>query len=384
MLKKVLNKFILYLIIIGSPFGLTGCWDAVDVDDQNIVLVVGIDYEKDNVKDTDQYTFYTNMANFAASPKEGPIEIALIKGSGEDFLKARDALNRFSDNQIFLGSTRIVLLSQGMARKGIQEYAGRMRSDFEYRKTLEFITTKDELDRIFELKPKNSIDIGYEIERIIFNMKKNGTTIETDAGKVIQYIAAQQCGFLLHSVGIEEGSIEVNGYSIFKDSKEIGFIKAEDREGVVYLLNRKEPRFGYTLHYEDTDISVTTVNRKDKKITHVYEDKDQEMTINIEMEMEGEVSYTSKPLSIDNSIKKNLEKQLNEIVKKDIVDTIQKSQELECDYLEFYKYFRMQYPTEFKNMDWEKVYSKANVQVTINSKIVPAGMMNINPKDESR
>ncbi len=314
-MKQIIYKTV--FIICTTCFLLTGCWDAKDVDDQNIVLTVGIDY-KDGM-----YNFLTNIANFAKSSNEGPIKIALIRGSGDNFLTARDTLNRVSDNQIFLGSTRAVLFSEEMAKKGIEEYVSRMRGDFEYRKTLKLITASNDLDEVFQIKPKNSIDIGYEIEQIINNMEDNGTTFETNAGKIIQHIASNQCGYLLHSIGIEDDSIKVNGYSIFKESKKIGFIKAEDREGVVYLLNRKEPRFGYTLHYNDIDISVHTVKRKGKEITHVYEENGG-VTISVELDMEGEIRYTSKPLSINESIKKELEKQLNNMIKEDIVSAINK------------------------------------------------------------
>ncbi len=374
-MKEIFHKknllMVLAINIISSL--LTGCWDAKDVDNQNVVLTVGLDY-RDNM-----YTFYTNIANFAKSSKEGPINIALVKGSGINFLTARDTLNRASDKHIFLGSTRVVLFSEEMAEKGIEEYVSRMRGDFEYRKTLKLITASDDLDEIFQIKPKNSIDIGYEIEQIINNMEENDTTFVTNAGKVIQHIASGQCGFLLHSIGINEESIEVNGYSVFRESKKIGFIKAEDREGIVYLLNRKKPQFGYTLHYNDIDISVHTVKRKGKEITHVYEE-DGGVSISVELDMEGEIRYTSKPLSIDESIKKDLEKQLSDMIKEDIISTIKKSQELGCDYLDFYKYFRIQYPTEFKTMDWEDAYTKASVNVFVHSKLVPAAMKNINPK----
>jgi spore germination protein KC len=362
------------LLIISST--LTGCWDSVSIEKKNIVTLVVVDYEKEQEK----YKFYLELANIMGKPgigKANPPSYSLLMAQGDSLIKARDAVNRKSDNQIFLAAVRAVVFSKGMAQKGIEEYLNRMKGNVDYRKSLDMVTSSTSPINLISDIPENDASVGDAIEDTLKDQMLLGNSFHVTAGDVMQAIADRKVGFLLPEINNLEDETSLTGYSVFKDAKAIGVIPAAERNGIVFFL-APNPAFFYEVAYKGKNLKIIS-SLKSKKIEPLLK-KDQ-LTFSIDMTFDGQIEYIDKLFPITVKDKELISKKLGELIKEDLMKTLQVSQKkYRCDYLHFYKYFRAYKQSKFKTVDWEQMYADSIMKVRVKASIKGAQALDVNAK----
>ncbi|MDO8685300.1 MAG: Ger(x)C family spore germination protein [Clostridiales bacterium] len=366
-------KVISVLLIISSLF--TGCWDAINIEEHNIVTLFILDYENGN------YIYYTEIANIMGSSSAGEAKTNLtfstLRGKGKTFVEAKDDLLRRSDNQIFRRATRVVVFTKRMAENGIEEYLNRMRNNQDYRKSLYLVTTLTSPEQVIKDTPENDASVGDAIENTLKDQEKMGNSFCVSAGNILQVIADKKAGFLLPEINIEEEENTLTGYSVFKDTKYIGLIPVKERKGLVFFLT-SDPQFFYEVNYKGKKLQIMT-GLTNKKIKPTLEKE--KLTFVINLTFEGEIHYMDQLFSIDDQEKEEITQKLEALVKEDIIKTLQVSQkEYRCDYLHFYKYFRAYNQSKFKTVNWEQMYSEAIMDVSIRAAIKGAVSLDIKPE----
>jgi spore germination protein len=365
-----------FFIIIYCFLALTGCWDAEDIQEKNIATSVVTDY------DNGKYYLWIEIAKIKGIKQTGEVQkgkesFSILKSEGTSLIETRDEIDRKSDRPIYLGATRIIILTDRLAEKGIEEYMNRIRGTIDYRKTIDVANTSSSPDEFLKIIPENDISVGFSMENTLKNMDDNGNGIHVSVGDILQYLSVKKAGFIIPKVDIKEDEHIFTGYSVFKNAKKIGFIPAEERKGLIYLI-AKNPKFNYEVEYKDEKLAMNTLLKK-RKINPIFEQG--KLTFEVTLEFEGQIDYMEKVISIDYEDEKKLEKALESLIKVDIDQALDKAQKVfSCDYLEFYKYFRIHYPEAFKNIDWNEVFSKSKIAVQIHTDIKAAGMLEISPK----
>ena len=137
MLKKAVSLATVLCLL------LSGCWDAKDINDQNIVTTILLD------KVLDRYVFYIEIANTDSSGKSsgegggsgGGDNYVIVKAEGSSIVEAGNALERKLDQPLFLGATRALILTDNLASYDVSEYFNRIRADIRYRKKVLTVTT---------------------------------------------------------------------------------------------------------------------------------------------------------------------------------------------------------------------------------------------------
>ena len=369
---KTKFKISCMLLIISSI--LTGCWDASSIEKKDIVTMFIVDY-KDG-----KYIYYDEIANImgkSAAGESKSLSYSTLRSEGNTLVEARDDLNRRCDNQIFNSSTRAVVFTRRMAQNGIEEYLNRMRGSTDYRKSLDLVTTSTLPEKVIKDTPENDASVGDSIEHTLKDLVSLGTSFHVSLGDILQVIADKKAGFLLTEINVKEENNTLTGYSVFKDSKYIGVIPANERKGVVFFL-ASDPKFFYEVNYKGRTLQIMTY-LKNKQIKPLLENG--QLTFIINMTFDGQINYMDQLFSIVDEDKEEITKKLEKLVKEDIVKTLQVSQEeYRCDYLHFYKYFRAYNQSKFKTVDWEQMYADAVMDVSIKASIKGTEVLDVSPK----
>jgi Ger(x)C family germination protein len=369
MLKKIF-KFTAVLSI--TMLLLTGCWDDSSIEDKNIISTVILDY-KDN-----KYNFMLEVVSTKGlkDPKEqAKPKILNLKGKGDTLIEARDDLNRKSDQELFLGAIKIAVFTKKMAEKGIEEYLNRIRTEFDYRKSLHLAVTSEEPEKLISDTPENSASIGDSIDNTLETQYNLRNSFEMPVGNILEIIAVKKVGFLIPEVNLEEEEPTLIGYSVFKDQKSVGTIPVKERKGVIYFLGNS-PNFSYIIDYNGRkiDIKTTLVNKKIKPRL-----LDDELSFDIKMKFTSEIQYIDKLFNVTEDDLKAIEKLLEEKIIEDLALALETSQQqYKCDYLDFYKYFRAYNQSAFKNGDWGEMYSNAIMKLDVKAPIDGAKNLEIN------
>lgn len=360
-----MNKNYLLTIAAIGLFLLSGCWDSVDIQKEDIHISEAIDY-KDGL-----YHFHGEVADMSGQSQnsensQGGQNFLISNASGKTLTETRDNLERKSSNPVYLGACKILIFSDRLSELGVEEYLNRSRTQHNTRKSLKIITTSDELEEFLNVKTDNSAFLGFAVDNMLENMIKTGSSFNVDIGNLLEALAVKKVGFLIPAVNIENENITLTGYTVFKNAKKIGLISAEDRKGIVYFLNPKA-RFNYEIK-KDSEIFQLETSLKRKKIKTSYDGN--QVTIKVQMDFSTILNYMNKIHPISTSDKDELQALLSEVLKQDILSALETSQkQYALDYLEIYRYFRAQNNRVFKNINWQQAYADAAVEVEVNATI---------------
>lgn len=362
------TKIILIFIICLSL--LTSCWDNVDVDRRDILVSSGIDF-KDG-----QYEFAGEVelirGKTESTKEQGRNRgqnVAILTAKGYTFDELRDDMDRKADFPIFFGALETIVFGENYARKGIDPYINRVNGLYDYRKTSNVVITSDPLNKLFQLKPQNNISVGYSIESFLTQLIKKGETIRTDVGEVLGSTAVGKIGYPLNHISIVESSVKFSGIAVMKDSKLVGIVPSSETVWVTNILGRNPANILEIPHPKEKDNLVSlNLKQKKRKINVGY--KNGRVEINIDMDFTASLQYQYFSGKISDEDRKELEDELSQINKEKTLKVIRQAQEeFKCDYFNFYLYFRANYPELAKNINWEKEFSRAQVNINVKTNI---------------
>lgn len=358
------------VVIILFVLLLTACWDSKDIEKKNILTALIID-NKNN-----EYSYYIEVANPSGktTPKdESHIsqDFSILMSNGSTFSKARDNYNRKSVKELFLGAGRILIFTDRMSKEGIEEYINRLRGQVDYRKSILIATTDEEPEKFLKIETENAASLGFAIESNLNTLVEDGTSFTVNIGDILQIVSVGKPGFLMPNLSMADRKVLFTGYSVFNNNKKIGQLSAQDRNGVVFLLNNKS-KFYYDIFQANRKYTARVI-LKDKNIETNY--INDQLVFNLHMKFNVIISLVDKMAPISSEDYNSISKKVEELTKKQIEQAIYISQnKYNCDYLNFYKYFRIYYPKEFEKADWNKLYSNAVINVSTNANIVESNI----------
>jgi Ger(x)C family germination protein len=349
------------MLTISIAFSFSGCWDSKDIEQKDIHISVTIDYKDGN------YIYYGEVANLSGNPQNGTDtnkknqSFDIITAKGESFVQARAQLEQKSSKTLYLGACEILIFTHRLPNMGFEEYLNRSRAQNETRKSLKLITTSTEPEKLLKTPPDNSLSVGLSIEGILEKMFNDGDTISVDIGDILELLAVKKVGFLIPEVNIDESNLTLTGYTVFKNSKIVGEIPIKQGNGIVYFFNSKA-----NLVYNIANNSIIyniDAHLKNKSIKTVYQDG--KLKIQVGMNFVADLNYANIASIPDQDNINQIQDSLAKILKDEIIQTLVTSQKkFQCDYLGIFRYFKIHNNTEFKTIDWEKIYSEAAIEVS--------------------
>lgn len=162
------------LIVLGSVFLLTGCWDTRQVEDVWYINTLGIDFQDDT------YVIYPQLINFATFAKQegaatrAPQPIFIGKGSGEILDHSAFDFYKTTQERVSWEHIKTIVLSENVLKNGdikqIDEFLARF---FQFRNTMWVFGTKEALPDVLTTGTILNISPLYTILDIPKEMTKN-------------------------------------------------------------------------------------------------------------------------------------------------------------------------------------------------------------------
>ena len=352
----------LMLLLASVILLVTGCWDAININDQNFITLVILD------KKGDEFTFIIEIPKIVPAGTNGGTsgsKVTFVKGSGPSLVKARDSLDTKVDKPLYLGTTRTLIITESASKNDLPEYLFRLREDFTYRQKITLTTTRDDPAVLIEAENENEMPSGYSIDDNLISLNNSGLTFAKTTASYVEDILGKR-GFVVHCIGLENKQLTLVGYSVFRDGMNVGFIPVEDARGLVFMLADK-PAFFYRVPYGEEHATVE-VELTGKKIIPIYQDG--AIRFSVQMEFKGDVQYFSQValFPLNEQRMKEIEQNLTQMLQEEIQKTINQSQkEFQSDYLMFCESFRMAYPSVYEKLNFSQVYP--NVQIDVSSSL---------------
>lgn len=197
-------------------------------------------------------------------------------------------------------------------------------------------------------------------------------TVMLDENYSSSYVPCIHLEKLLHKSAADKSKndIVLDGYSVFKGSKMIGFIKGGTAKGLNLLVNKFNSSIIVGEDSVGMGISMEIIKAK-TKIKPVF-DSDGNLAIKANVQIVSNIGeYEGKEDIFQRNQIKILEKQQEKIIKSYVESAVTFAQENKVDIFGIGNKVWIKYPSKwrFLKKDWENTFSSTPIKVIVESKI---------------
>ena len=368
------NRAKLLFLFAAVSVLLTGCWDAKEINDLDLVTMVILNKQGENI------SFTIEVPSIMPVSSEGGnsgSKNTYVEGSGADFPEARNNLDKKLQKPLYLGTTRTLVITDKAAENDLAEYMFRLREDGTYRQKVTLVTTREEPAAFTDFTGETSSPGGFAIDDMLVELAQSGRTYSETSSNYVEDILSGR-SFVVHCIDIVNRQHTLTGYSVFKNAKFIGFIPVEEARGLVFLL-AYNPVFLYRVPF-GSHFATVEVQGAGRKIKAGY--KDGAIAFSVQMKYDAEVQYFSQVqlFPLDEQALEEISQNLERMLQEDVQKTIAQSQTVfQCDYLQLCDAFRTAYPDPYDKISWTEEYPKAQINVTTQIDISISQKMDYEP-----
>lgn len=391
------RRLLIILLSFISFICLTGCWDSAELQDLSIILGIGIDKGGDNEENRYRATVQiVDPSQVAGGQQGGKVQSSPVTSYSATGATISEALRKISfrtPSHLFFPHIQIMLIGEDLAKDGINEVFDLIDRNSQFRLLFPLLVVKNNtaeealkimtaLDPIPSSKILRSLEssskawgvspairVDQVIEKIndgsliISGVQINGDEKKGNETKNIQKIS-------------QDTSLEIGGLALFKNSKLEKWLDRNASRGTSWINNEMESTIITLDCKEKKDAIAIEIARSNLEIN--INIKNQKPVINITNRTEGSVYETECSIDLNNSnVFEQLEAQLEEEIKEEIVAAVEVTKKEKSDIFEFGKYINIKDKKLWKKIEkkWEEeIFPETEIIVDVDAAIRRTGM----------
>lgn len=406
--KWIKSIRMLCAVLIAMPF-LAGCWDRLELEERAVVLGVSIDtVDKEQAEQEEDEI--SHVRGTIPPPEKGMFRVAVqialpgriplgpgesggagqgsagqtvwvIDVVGHSINDAFMNLQQQVSSKLFFGHLRVIVVSEAVARRGLENINDYFRRNSEVRRMAWMMISKGQarklmvaappLERVPTLYLMSTLDEGIRMGKFpkdyigIFwsNSSKKG-----------------QEGILPYVEIKKQQNVEIKGIAYFVGDKMVGVTKPLEIAG--YLAVKGMNPAGYRVFIkmnESGETIMTNATHRRSKIKVQIKDDVPHFTIDIGIELNLEGKFSENIQINDPAVLRKIEVKQQAASVKFYSDVIKKSQEKGSDYFGFGEIVRAKKPQYWNKRiktaeGWQKMYESCTFEVKVAMKMRRIGM----------
>lgn len=389
------------IVLLFLPF-LTGCWDSRDIEKRATILALSIDkvgvakedyniaHFEDTKPDEDMLRISAQISVPGRIPlgpetgggeggKQEPVWVLEVLGHTID--DAMLNLQQELADEIFLGHLRMIVLSEEIAREGVERLNDYLRRQPEVRRTVWLVVSKEEAASYMKVAPKLERVPALYLNSMVDGAVDLGKFPEDFIGLFWRVLSSKgQEGFLPYLDIKKRDDIQIHGLAYFQDDKMIGTITPIEIGLFMGAIGEKQGGYGAFINIpnKNDSVLVRAIKRR-TKIKTVIKDGKPEIRLKVRYESEIEEKKSSAVKLDDPEIIRNIEKQATKETKESLEKLIKKMQEDESDIFGFGEQIRAKHPDywdkEVKTKEkWRHIFKDIKIHVDMVTYIRREGM----------
>ncbi|PKM81905.1 MAG: hypothetical protein CVU89_07750 [Firmicutes bacterium HGW-Firmicutes-14] len=359
MLRKIL---VLVIISLLAPF-LTGCWDVEEIPRRGIANAVFFD--AGNPKKI-KMGVVLNVPGTAVPPNVGTIQQFekrnyVLSGEGDSLVDAWSQVQSNSERNIFFGQVRAIVLSEKFARQNIKDLL-----DFIGRFPLVppntiVLVTKSDPEKLLDMKNAANDLPGNYIDFYFRSPFKRSLAIPVDLWKINSIIDKRAGDPYLPLIEESQNNYKIAGTAVFSRNRMVDELSMDETQTLAII---RETDVGYQTIPLGENRYAAFKNVSSNTITTPNISSDGTLTFNVSGKIQGVMVENVPRREILMKEKKQIERRAAMLFKRKIENLIAKLQDLNSDPVGFGDQFRVEYPQQWKKIDWYQVYPAAKFNVS--------------------
>lgn len=380
---------------------LTGCWDRRELNELAITLAIGIDEPDD--QSGNKYLVSAQIVvpiEVSVKGSKGSAPVVSIKAEGKTVFEATQKLAKQSPREMYPGHLRVLVISEGVAEKGIDEILDYFSRNWELRSDYYILIAKD-------MKAENLLNVMTPLETLPANNMYNkvnvaseywsstrGVTIDDlimdieDEGREavltgIEVLGDPEIGTTIQNTeAIEPPTvIRLTDLGVFKGDKFVGWLTEKESTGYNKITNQVKSSVS-TITCPDGGTIAIKLNKSNVELKGKVKNGTPE--IDLTLHSKGSIMEVNCDLDLTKTETISmLEKLYKEELKKVLETSISSLQEdFQSDIYGFGEAIRQADPKSWEKLkgDWDQEFSNLQVNIKIDAKILKMGAISNSKK----
>ena len=373
-----MKKIILVLTFL---FLLSGCYDYKELNDYSIVTGIAID------KKDDKYEVSVLISNSSKSSTETDSKesnVVVYTGKGTTLYSAFKDIGLISPKEIYIGSFSVLILSEDIAREGIENVVDLFLRYPSSRKSFYIVISKDKAQDVLKIMTplanfpsqniSNNLSSSTDLQGIIGKVSFN---------KLLSILVQDGIDPVINTIKVigdeEKGSkqsnlestkpktyVKLDNLAIFKNYKLVNIANRNESIGINFINGNVKETY-LKLNYNDGYVVIDTNKIK----TNIETKLDNKPKINITIKGEAKIIECNGNIDLEDykTIEK-LQKLSNKKIEKIVNQGISLAKKNNSDIFGFGLKFSKECPNYFKKNknNWDKIFK--NLDIDTNIKII--------------
>ncbi|WP_178023264.1 Ger(x)C family spore germination protein [uncultured Paenibacillus sp.] len=381
------NRGLLLLAILCAVLPLSGCWDAEELNRRAVVSGIGID----RAPGEQEYrvSFQVIIADeISGKSGRGATPTMVYSAQGRSVMEAVRKVSLLVPRLVSTAHTRIVVISEELARQGISDIVDFLDRDSDIRLTTKIYIAKNGVqahDIMSGLTPMGKITAYTLAQKTEMTAQEFGANYPIELDDIIRDLLVPDSGPVINGVDIlgsvkevgkksslektdNLGIIRMSNLALFKGDKLKGWLNEEESLGLVWIKDKmnKTP----IVISPDGQGEISLDVRRSKTSTRVIL-KDPEHPV-VVLKVTAQLSIREMDSTIDlrdPAALSELEVYVNKEIVKKMKMAVSKAQSLNSDIFCFGQKFERQHPQAWKQFKgkWSDLFPKLEVEYQVDS-----------------
>lgn len=360
-----------YLIILISLF-LFGCQNYRELNNSAIVSAIGID------KEEDKYIISVQIANTEKTNDEqetlnNPI---VYSSNGKNISEALNNINLKSPNMLYLGHLQLVLISEKIAKNGVNEITDYFLRSNQINKNFNILIAKNNTPEEILNVPTSLVNFprGNILGSLEISSTIGGASNNIKFTKFINDLKSKGKNPVMSSINILDSSekdkkdLQISDMGVFKDDKLVGYLNKDETKGYNFLTNNIDSTIISFMCAKNSNISI---NLKDENTKIDFEINNNRPKIIINVSGTANIEESNCDIDIE-----EIQNKTNNQIKDLINSTINVvKQDYKTDIFGFGNTIYLKNNSYFKNIEdsWDKYFISLDVKINVNINIETKG-----------
>ncbi|WP_353094339.1 Ger(x)C family spore germination protein [Tissierella praeacuta] len=388
---RIKNLYLIKIItIILICFILVGCWDNKELDTISIVTGVGIDAtDNDDKIDLILQVGKINKSNSDSFKSENANDNSVIlEAEDKSIISAIDKLQKQSTRDLFMHHNQVVIFGKEQAIKGVQSHVDAFLRQYDMRmETLVFVAEGKARDILYNSMDQDKIS-SLAITKMIESTNRYYESYSIRVIDLVSMIIDETTAPVIPIVKLENNQgntrLFLSGLAILNNERLIGQLNEIETRGYTWIADKYKNAF-IEVDTEDGFSNLNIIHIKHKLEPEIRNENE----LVISLEVIGDIVISEIQGFEDMAVKEVTDILLEEgkkTIDKEIQACLQKSKELNADFLGFGVEFYKRFPKEWKKIEknWDSVYPQIKVSTNIKLNLIDTGKIlnSLNMREE--
>lgn len=384
------KRFLPFLLILLVSIILTGCWDLKDINRRVMVVALGLDLAERTETENYEYISMVKLTAQVAIPEKlsggagqplttGAEAVWNVSAIGRNVSMCYVNLQQRLQNELFLGHTRVLVISEDLAREGLSRYMNFFRNNPEFRRLSYLLISENKAEDLLNTFPKTANLQAIYLMNLIEDEIQRQTMPDLPFIEIA--IRGVTSGVdpiaVLISSDKETGIIKYSGLAVFRGDRMVGKLDVEETWSYLQLAEGKLSGLEVVRDVE-SEIGRLSIVFKDlkRKMRLVLTEKGN-FKFECKLSFEGIIFSQEVPAVYTKEIYLDqLENRVSTEVKREIETVFYKvQQKYNADIFGFGELVKAYMPEEWKRIeDWHEEFKKVELELDVETIIRRSGM----------